>query len=75
MPTWITAALGALQAFFGFGEKVVVEVHDHNQRVAGANTVIAADNKESADANAKVLKVANNCDTAAVDDSLQRGKF
>lgn len=39
----LLAALKAIAAIFGFGEKVVAEVHDSNQRQAGRDSQVVAD--------------------------------
>lgn len=46
----ILAALKAFAALFGFGEKVVAEVHDKNQRDAGATAQRDKDNTDELDA-------------------------
>lgn len=67
--------LKALAALFGFAQKVAEEVHDHNERVAGETTVVAADLKKENEANAKVLAAAVGVAGKPVADSLRDGTF
>jgi hypothetical protein len=74
----IAAILAGLKAFAtlcGFGEKVTAEIHDHNQRVAGEDGVIAQDNAASAKVNEDVAKAAVSATDAGALDRLRNGKF
>lgn len=67
------AGCKALAALFGFGEKVTEEIHDHNQRVAGENKVIAQDNADAAKVSANVAKAAVDTTDDVALNSLRDG--
>lgn len=71
MPVWLQGLL----AFFGLAEKVVEEVHDHNQTVAGENVVVAADLKQETEFDEKALKAAVDDSGKPLADSLRDGSF
>lgn len=73
MMIWLLAAFKALAAVFGFGEKVVAEVHDNNERVTGKNEIIAADNAASAKAEHDAASAMVNTTDDSVSQQLRDG--
>lgn len=65
--------LKAILAFFGIVQKAEEMVHDHNERVAGANRVIAADNAASARVNENVAQAAVDTTDAVALERLRDG--
>jgi hypothetical protein len=68
----IAGAVGEVAKTAG---KITDEVHDKNERTAGADHVHAEDNAASAKVNANVAQAAIATDDRAVLDGLRKGKF
>lgn len=72
---WLLTTLGLIKGALGLGEKVVAEVHDSNQRTAGANAVIAKDNAKAAEVSHDVAQAIVDTTDRSTSDDLRRGEF